>query len=137
MTTESDTCRKFVDPKLQASGWENGPHLIALQCRLSKGRIVMPGNQAWHKKKNTAICIAYCLSAAVKEVKARNASVEKHGSIFFQILRHGCLRNFERPAGKIHLRRLTAIHDAGIAESFVDCSVSQISKKRLKLWLNC
>src|SRR5262245_40890875 len=26
MSTEADTCRKFVVPKLQAVGWDNGPH---------------------------------------------------------------------------------------------------------------
>ena len=29
MSTEADTCRKFVVPKLQAVGWDNDPHSIA------------------------------------------------------------------------------------------------------------
>ncbi len=28
--TESDTCRKFVVPKLVASGWDNDPHSFSL-----------------------------------------------------------------------------------------------------------
>lgn len=28
MATEADTCRKFVVPKLQASGWDSDPHSI-------------------------------------------------------------------------------------------------------------
>jgi type I site-specific restriction endonuclease len=26
MSTEADTCREYVVPKLQAAGWENEPH---------------------------------------------------------------------------------------------------------------
>jgi type I restriction enzyme S subunit len=34
MSTEADTCRKFVVPKLQAAGWDNDPHSIAEQTRI-------------------------------------------------------------------------------------------------------
>jgi type I restriction enzyme R subunit len=54
MTTESDTCRKFVVPKLQASGWDNDPHSIAEQRSFTDGRIVVRGNQAERKKKKRA-----------------------------------------------------------------------------------
>ena len=29
MSTEADTCRKFVVPKLQAAGWDSDPQSIA------------------------------------------------------------------------------------------------------------
>ena len=34
MSTEADTCRKFVVPKLQAAGWDSDPHSIAEQTRI-------------------------------------------------------------------------------------------------------
>lgn len=35
---EADTCRTLVLPKLQASGWEVEPYLIADQCFVTNGR---------------------------------------------------------------------------------------------------
>src|SRR5438067_6059104 len=43
MPTEADTCRKFVVPKLQASGWDNEPHFIAEQRTITDGRIIPAG----------------------------------------------------------------------------------------------
>jgi type I site-specific restriction endonuclease len=43
MPTEADTCRKFVVPKLQASGWETEPHSIPEQRPITDGRIVPRG----------------------------------------------------------------------------------------------
>ncbi len=43
MLTEADTCRKFVVPKLQASGWDDEPHSIAEQRTITDGRIVPVG----------------------------------------------------------------------------------------------
>jgi type I restriction enzyme R subunit len=43
MTTEADTCRKFVVPKLQAAGWDNEPHSIAEQRTITDGRIIPAG----------------------------------------------------------------------------------------------
>jgi hypothetical protein len=43
MPTEADTCRKFVVPKLQASGWETEPHSILEQRPITDGRIVPRG----------------------------------------------------------------------------------------------
>jgi type I restriction enzyme R subunit len=40
MADEADTCRKFVVPKLQASGWDNEPHSIAEQRTFTDGRII-------------------------------------------------------------------------------------------------
>lgn len=54
MSTEADTCRKFVVPKLQAAGWDNDPHSIAEQRSFTDGRIVVRGNQAERKKTKRA-----------------------------------------------------------------------------------
>jgi type I restriction enzyme R subunit len=43
MPTEADTCRKFVVPKLQASGWETEPHSTLEQRPITDGRIVPRG----------------------------------------------------------------------------------------------
>lgn len=43
MSNEADTCRKFVVPALQASGWDNEPHSIAEQRSITDGRIVPVG----------------------------------------------------------------------------------------------
>ena len=43
MPTEADACRKFVVPKLQASGWETEPHSILEQRPITDGRIVPRG----------------------------------------------------------------------------------------------
>jgi type I restriction enzyme R subunit len=40
---EADTCRKFIVPRLQASGWDNEPHSIAEQRTITDGRIVPVG----------------------------------------------------------------------------------------------
>jgi len=42
-TTEADTCRKFVVPKLLAAGWDTEPHSIAEQRSITDGRIVPVG----------------------------------------------------------------------------------------------
>ena len=41
--SEADTSRKFIIPKLQASGWDDDPHSIAEQRSITDGRIVPVG----------------------------------------------------------------------------------------------
>ena len=41
--SEADTCRKFVTPKLLASGWDNDPHSLAEQRSITNGRIIPVG----------------------------------------------------------------------------------------------
>jgi type I restriction enzyme R subunit len=43
MPTEADTCRKFVEPKLLAAGWDDEPHSIAEQRIMTHGRIIPVG----------------------------------------------------------------------------------------------
>ncbi len=50
MSTEADTCRKFVVPKLQVAGWDSDPHSIAEQRYFTDGRIVVRGGRAERRK---------------------------------------------------------------------------------------
>ena len=54
MTTEADTCRKFVVPKLQAAGWDNAPCAINEQRTFTDGRVILAGNRTRRGKKKRA-----------------------------------------------------------------------------------
>ena len=54
MSSEADTCRKFVVPKLQAAGWDTEPHSIAEQRYFTAGRIVVRCERADRKKGKRA-----------------------------------------------------------------------------------
>ena len=54
MSTEADTCRKFVVPKLQAAGWDSDPHSITEQRSFTDGRIIVRGNKSERKKTKRA-----------------------------------------------------------------------------------
>jgi type I site-specific restriction endonuclease len=45
MSTEADTCRKYITPALQAAGWDDPPHSIAEQRTFTDGRIVPVGEK--------------------------------------------------------------------------------------------
>lgn len=45
MTTEADTCRKFVVPRLQTAGWDDVPHAINEQRSFTDGRILFVGGK--------------------------------------------------------------------------------------------
>jgi type I restriction enzyme R subunit len=73
MSTEADTCRKFVVPKLQAAGWDNDPHSIAEQRYFTDGRIVVRGSRAERRKgKRADYLLRYTrdFTLAVVEAKA-------------------------------------------------------------------
>jgi type I restriction enzyme R subunit len=73
MSTEADTCRKFVVPKLQAAGWDNDPHSIAEQRYFTGGRIVVRGSRAERRKgKRADYLLRYTrdFTLAVVEAKA-------------------------------------------------------------------
>ena len=73
MSTEADTCRKFVVPKLQAAGWDNDPHSIAEQRCFTDGRIVVRGSRAERRKGKRAdhlLCYTRDFTLAVVEAKA-------------------------------------------------------------------
>ena len=71
---EADTCRKFVVPKLQASGWDDRPHAINEQKTFTDGRIVFVGGKARRgKQKRADYLLRYRpdFPIAVVEAKAR------------------------------------------------------------------
>ena len=52
MLTEADTCRKYVLPKLYASGWNDDQ--ISEQKTFTDGRIVVVGEKCFRKKQKRA-----------------------------------------------------------------------------------
>ena len=71
---EADTCRKYVVPKLQATGWDDRPHAINEQRTFTDGRIVFVGGKARRgKQKRADYLLRYRpdLLIAVVEAKAR------------------------------------------------------------------
>lgn len=52
--TESDTCRKFVVPKLVAAGWDNDPHSFTEQRTFTDGRIVVSGEKIYRRPQKRA-----------------------------------------------------------------------------------
>jgi len=54
MSTEADTCRKYVLPKLVEAGWDEEPHSFTEQRTFTDGRIVVAGNKIRRKKQKRA-----------------------------------------------------------------------------------
>ena len=54
MSTEADTCRKYVVPRLRAAGWEDEPHSFTEQRTFTDGRIVVTGRTAKRLPKKRA-----------------------------------------------------------------------------------
>ncbi|OHB68283.1 MAG: DEAD/DEAH box helicase [Planctomycetes bacterium RBG_13_62_9] len=54
MTTEADTCRKYVLPKLIDAGWDDEPHSFTEQRTFTDGRIVVSGTKIRRKKQKRA-----------------------------------------------------------------------------------
>jgi type I restriction enzyme R subunit len=54
MSTEADTCRKYVFPKLIEAGWDNDPHSFTEQRTFTDGRIVVSGDKIRRKKQKRA-----------------------------------------------------------------------------------
>lgn len=54
MSTEADTCRKYVLPKLIDAGWDTDPHSFTEQRTFTDGRIVISGNKVHRKKQKRA-----------------------------------------------------------------------------------
>ena len=45
MIGEADTCRKYVEPKLDAAGWNDAPHSYTEQVYFTDGRIIVIGQK--------------------------------------------------------------------------------------------
>lgn len=54
MTTEADTCRKYVLPKLIQAGWDNEPHSFTEQKTLTDGRIMVIGSNIRRRPQRRA-----------------------------------------------------------------------------------
>jgi type I restriction enzyme R subunit len=70
---EADTCRKYVVPKLQQSGWDQEPHGVAEQRYFTAGRIVARGSKPVRRKGYKADYLLYHtrdFPIAVVEAKA-------------------------------------------------------------------
>jgi len=74
MNTEADTCRKYVVPKLVASGWDSEPHSIAEQRSITDGRVIPVGKDGFVRKspKRVDFLLRYTrdFPLAVVEAKA-------------------------------------------------------------------
>ena len=57
--TEADTCREFVTPALQTSGWGQAPYAIGEQHQITAGRIVLIGGKARRAKQRRADYVLY------------------------------------------------------------------------------
>src|SRR5258705_13442015 len=72
--SEADTCRKFVVPKLQASGWDTDPHSIAEQRTITDGRIVPVGKGFIRRApKRVDYLLRYTRDFALAVVEAKAA----------------------------------------------------------------
>jgi len=54
LTTEADTCRKYVLPKLVAAGWDDEPHSFTEQRTFTDGRIIVAGGKIRRGKQKRA-----------------------------------------------------------------------------------
>lgn len=75
MTTEADTCRTYVLPKLYAAGWDDDQ--ISEQRTFTDGRIMVAGTKVWRgAQKRADYLLRYrpSLTLAVVEAKAAHKS---------------------------------------------------------------
>ena len=54
LSTEADTCRKYVLPKLIDAGWDNEPHSFTEQRTFTDGRIVVSGDKIYRRPQKRA-----------------------------------------------------------------------------------
>ncbi len=75
MSTEADTCRKYITPALQVAGWDDPPHSIAEQRTFTDGRIVPVGDKIHRlQQKRADYLLRYTrdFTLAVVEAKAED-----------------------------------------------------------------
>jgi type I restriction enzyme R subunit len=79
MTSEADTCRKYVVPRLLAAGWDSEPHSIAEQRTITDGRVIPVGKEGFIRKppKRVDYLLRYTrdFPLAVVEAKASYKTV--------------------------------------------------------------
>ncbi len=77
MSTEADTCRKYVLPKLLQAGWDNEPHSFTEQKTFTDGRIILIGNKTrrgGQKRADYLLRYARDFTIAVIEAKPDHKS---------------------------------------------------------------
>jgi type I restriction enzyme, R subunit len=74
MITEADTCRKYVLPKLTATGWDTAPHSFTEQKTFTDGRILLVGDKA-HRglQKRADYLLRYTRDFTITVVEAKAA----------------------------------------------------------------
>jgi type I restriction enzyme, R subunit len=73
MINETDTCRKYVEPKLDAAGWNEPPHSYTEQVYFTDGRILVRGSHVRRKpgrKADYLLRLTRDFPIAVVEAKA-------------------------------------------------------------------
>jgi type I restriction enzyme R subunit len=69
---EADTCRRYVVPKLQATGWETEPHRINEQVTFTDGRIIVAGRGGRRRPgKRADYILRYRPDVAIAVVEAK------------------------------------------------------------------
>ena len=69
---EADTCRIYVTPKLQASGWEQTPHSITEQKYFTDGRVELLGDSSKRKEgKKADYLLRYTRDFLIAVVEAK------------------------------------------------------------------
>lgn len=72
MTTEADTCRKYVLPKLVSAGWDEEPHSFTEQRTFTDGRIVVIGEKVKRRaQKRADYLLRYTRDFTIAVVEAK------------------------------------------------------------------
>lgn len=72
MTTEADTCRKYVLPKLVNAGWDDEPHSFTEQRTFTDGRIVVIGEKVKRRaQKRADYLLRYTRDFTIAVVEAK------------------------------------------------------------------
>jgi type I restriction enzyme, R subunit len=72
VSTEADTCRKYVLPKLIAAGWDDEPHSFTEQRTFTDGRIVVAGKSVRRRpQKRADYLLRYTRDFTIAVVEAK------------------------------------------------------------------
>jgi type I restriction enzyme, R subunit len=72
MTTEADTCRKYVLPKLVQAGWDEDPRSFTEQKTFTDGRIVLVGDKVKRRpQKRADYLLRYTRDFTIAVVEAK------------------------------------------------------------------
>ncbi|HEV8599488.1 MAG TPA: DEAD/DEAH box helicase family protein, partial [Gemmatimonadales bacterium] len=82
MLSEADTCRTFVVPKLQETGWDTGPCQICEQVTFTDGRIVVTGRKGFRRPgKRVDYLLRYRSDIAIAVVEAKASYKSAHDGL--------------------------------------------------------